>query len=373
MQKVVNKSKYGCLTAALLCSSFLGISGCGDSTEPEDEEIMVIVDQPEEEQIFVNAAASIDDVVKTITVRCIYRHTEEHEISTSMIGKTVEEIYVTEGDQVVKGQLIARLSGGDRQAEIDELTYRIAKNELLLGYLDEAESDDRSYAWWNFHYRTARSEQDRENLEQTLENLQQQYRYRREDYEDTIKLDRQQLEQYRREMEQCLIYADMDGEVFKVSNHLVGFTLIKPTTLVRIFDRTQCVFESSQTQYAEYFKEGEPVELEVNTGIESYIFDVMPLDPDNWDNRLIFQMPPSQSETISAAFTGTIVITTDIRENVLTVPRHAVHKTSDEKYYVYIQGENNIRQIKWVDVGLIGDELAEITGGLTEGELILLK
>lgn len=373
MQKVVNRSKYGCLAAILLCSSFLGITGCGERAEQEDDNTIIIVDHPEEEQVYITAAAAYNDVVKTINIRCIYRHTEEQEITTSMIGKKVDEICVKEKDKVVKGQLIAKLSGSSRQNEIDELEYRIARNELLLSYLDQEESDDRSYRWWTFHYQSSRSESDREKLEQDLEDLQEQYRYKREDYEDAINIDRQLLELYRQEMDQCLVYADMEGEVFKVNSYLVGTVLTKATTLVRIFDASQCVFESNQTDYAYCFKEGEPVELSVNAAGNTHIFEVLPLDPKNWEESLLFQMPSEESESIPSGAIGTIVVTADTRENVLTVPRGAVYNSQDGRHYVYLQGENNIRQVRWVETGLEGDEFTEIISGLEEGELVLLK
>ena len=46
---------------------------------------------------------------------------------------------------------------------------------------------------------------------------------------------------------------------------------------------------------------------------------------------------------------------------------------ADGKSYVYVLGENDIREVKWIETGLYGDSMVEVVGGLTEGENIILK
>lgn len=43
------------------------------------------------------------------------------------------------------------------------------------------------------------------------------------------------------------------------------------------------------------------------------------------------------------------------------------------KNYVYVEGDNGIREAKWVTVGLEGNDYAEIVEGLEEGDLIIVK
>lgn len=44
-----------------------------------------------------------------------------------------------------------------------------------------------------------------------------------------------------------------------------------------------------------------------------------------------------------------------------------------ERNYVYVEGDNGIREAKWVTVGLEGNDYAEIVEGLEEGDLIIVK
>ena len=57
---------------------------------------------------------------------------------------------------------------------------------------------------------------------------------------------------------------------------------------------------------------------------------------------------------------------------MLTVPLKAVHLASG-KSYVYVLGEGNMREVKWIETGLFGDETVEILSGLTEGEKVIIK
>lgn len=79
-----------------------------------------------------------------------------------------------------------------------------------------------------------------------------------------------------------------------------------------------------------------------------------------------------QDLTLAVGNTGMITLMLDSRENVLRVPVYAVH-TAAEKNYVYVEGDNGIREAKWVTVGLEGNDYAEIVEGLEEGDLIIVK
>ena len=45
----------------------------------------------------------------------------------------------------------------------------------------------------------------------------------------------------------------------------------------------------------------------------------------------------------------------------------------DEVYYVYVVDETGMRQVKWVEVGLIGNTTVEILNGLEEGEKVIRR
>ena len=60
------------------------------------------------------------------------------------------------------------------------------------------------------------------------------------------------------------------------------------------------------------------------------------------------------------------------RSQVLCVPAQAVH-SADGRDYVYVLGEDQMREVKWIETGLYGDSTVEVLSGLTEGERVILR
>jgi HlyD family secretion protein/macrolide-specific efflux system membrane fusion protein len=68
--------------------------------------------------------------------------------------------------------------------------------------------------------------------------------------------------------------------------------------------------------------------------------------------------------------TTVVSIFLEKRENVLTVPRAAVHREKGEKFvYVLTDNQSEYRQVK---IGWSDDEYSEIREGLDENELVIL-
>lgn len=356
--------------AALVGIFCLAVTGC--AADVPDEDTIVQIEQPEESPYSL-VVASVGDVVKTGRLRCTYRETEEEQIRIADDGKTVAKVYVAQGDRVVKGQLLAELETDGSQESVDELEYRIARNTLLLSYTDINENYELSGRWWNYVYQSSGSESDEEKLESSIESIHQTYRYRREDYQDAIELDRQQLENTLRAIEQSRIYAGMDGEMSYVNPELEGLKVTGGQTIMKIIDSTRCLFEAraKDTRYVDRFREGEAMVLTIIRGRVSTEVEVLPYDVEHWEDTLYFELPERREE-IEVGTVGTIYYTIDSREQVLTLPSRAI-RTAEGKNYVYVLGENDIPEVKWIETGLWGDSLVEVISGLEEGEYVVQK
>lgn len=64
-----------------------------------------------------------------------------------------------------------------------------------------------------------------------------------------------------------------------------------------------------------------------------------------------------------------VVIYTDERENVLTIPREAYY-SDDSGDYVYVI-ENGVVDKKYIKVGIVNDERVEVTNGLVNGQVVI--
>ena len=358
---------------ALACAMCLGMSGCGEVVEEDDN--IVVVDHGKEESIYTLAVVGVNNVVKTEKLRCTYRQVNDEELSFQVSGRKVENLYVSKGDAVKKGQLLVELTGCDREDEIEQLEYQIARNELLLSYLDVNKEYELSGRWWQYVYKSSGSASETERLQTDVANIEQSYRYEKEDLEDAIRLDKMELEAIKKDVEAGRIYAGMDGEISYVRNDLEELTSVEGETVLKVIDSSVCLFEVNKTDYAQYFSENVTVELTIGTGKNAVTVEALPYEMENWEanNKLTFELLGG-GEGVNVAVGTSAIITLEIarKDQVLCIPSQAVHE-ADGKSYVYVLGKNDIREVKWIETGLAGDTLVEVVGGLTEGENIILR
>lgn len=353
-----------CAAAALL------LGGCGQTREQES---IVVIEHEAEEIAYQFTVAERGDVVKTEKIRCVYRQTREQEVSFPVSGRLVDRVYVKKGDRVRKGDILIELSSENLEERIEDLEYTIARNELLLGYTDVNESNAISGLWVNYLYYSGMSEGDKKNLNNSIESIQRSYRYQREDYSDALEADRQELERLKDELKSSRIYAELDGVVYKLESWLQGTTSQQGKVVMTIADTSECLFEASAPELAEWFREGETVRMSVTSGSAAGDYLVLPRNMEEWGDTQLFSVyeGPENAE-IEVGTYGTIQVVTDSREDVLFVDSAAVF-TADGKSYVYVLGENNMREVRWVETGLYGDNRVEILSGLAEGEKVIRR
>lgn len=355
----------------LLAVSALSLAGCA-ITKENDEDI-VILEQDTLQVEYSLATVTIGDVIKTEKIKCVYTQTEEEDIYFALDGKRVAKVYVKEGDSVTKGQLLAELSGGQRQDEIRALEYEIARNTLLLNHTTENEDYQISNQWVWYLYQSGMSAGDKEKLDAAIESIQQNSRYSQEDYQDAIEMAQLQLDALLEEEKNSYVYAGMDGKVTNLKTGLAGSASDTDTVIMTIIDDSECLFEAEQMEYREYFTPDTELSLNIVSGVGAGQYTLMPWNMEEWDEKMYFSLVESTGESVievgafgSASFVG------DKREQVLTVPVQALHR-SEEQTFVYVLGDNNIREVRFVEIGLEGDTNAEVLSGLTEGEVVILK
>lgn len=348
-----------CLAAVVL------LGGCGEAS-PEQES-HVAVENANDKIEYSYLTAEIGDVVVTRSINCTYRQQKEQELSFGITGRQGMKFYVNEGEHVKKGTLLAELAVTSLEEQVEDLEYSIARNELLLKHIELNEALDRSQSWVDYIYNHF---MDEERNQKNLESIEESYRYQREDCEDALEVDRVELARVKRELAYSRIYAGMDGMVYKINkNH----TSKAGETVITIVDDSQCLFEMEDPEYADYFPEGEPVAMKISSGMAAGEYELLPYDREHWGKVQQFSVLSGPVTTgIEMGTRGTIQLVTESRTQVLCVPKAAIH-SADEKYYVYVTDKDNMRQIRWVEVGLIGDTSVEILSGLEAGERVVRK
>lgn len=345
-------------------------TGC--STVEEGVDNIVLIEDEAQSLVYDMAVASVADVVKTEKVKCIYQQVNDESLSFSVSGKRIAKVYVERGDSVKKGQLLASLDIGNAEDTIETLEYRIARNKLLLEYMQINEDNNISSIWLQYLYHSGLTVAEQERVKENVAALQQSNRYTREDYEDAIALDEKELALLKADMKQVNLYAGMDGTVSYIRSNLEGASSIKDEEIIRIIDSSECLFAVDVVEYASYFEEGVGVEMSISSGTAAGTYSLIPHDMENWGDKLLFAIEGDDgSTTIEVGTMGLMKVVLGKAEQVLSVPTSAVH-VADGKSYVYVLGQDNVREVKWIETGLIGDTLAEVISGLEEGEKVIL-
>lgn len=358
------------LRCILLCLlSAIVFAGCTPSEEEEEE--LVVMEQEEEAIPYNLAIASYGDVLLTEIMNGTYRELEEEEISFSVSGRLVTQVYVEEGEQVRKGQLLAELGIEDLTSQAETLEYQIERNRILLEHATASENYALSAAWLQFLYQSGQTKAEREDLDGRLAEIQQQYRYMREDYQDAIDIAELKLERIRSELAVNKIYAGIDGTVTWIEPWLYGSTSEAGKDVIQIKNDSECLFTIEGTKNVELFEEGVPVEIVITSGESAGTYLIMPYHMEEWTDRLLFAMVQEDIE-IQKGTIGKITMVLDSRENVLNLPRRAIRTVNGETF-VYYLGEDGLRDVRWVETGLYGDDRVEILSGLEEGERVILK
>lgn len=348
-------------TVLMLCS-------CGPVDEPDD---LVIIEREEEGNSYEFSVVERGTVEKTMKITCTYRQVNEQEVSFQLTGRLVDQVHVKEGDRVKKGDLLIELSSKDLERRIQDLEYRIARNELLLGYVDTNEEYAISALWVN--YLNLNYPGDRNSLDDMIESTKQRYRYQREDYEDAIAADRAEMEQLQAELRNSRVYASMDGIVLDMKRNLEGSTSRYGEVVMKILDTSEDLFETKLTDAQKYFNEGEAVPMTISFGSAAGEYLIMPWHMEEWGETQLFVVYEGESEEgFVVGTSGMIVIMEDKRENVLNIPTAAVLNAEDRRY-VYVLSDDGMREVRWVETGLYGDSTVEILSGLAEGEKVILK
>lgn len=349
-----------CLTAVLMLCS------CGPVDEPDD---LVIIEREEEGNTYEFSVVERGTVEKTVKITGTYRQVDEQEVFFQLTGRLVDQVHVKEGDRVKKGDLLIELSSKDLERKIQDLEYRISRNELLLGYVDTNEEYAISGLWVNYLNYSG----DRSSLDDMIESTKQRYQYQREDYEDAIAADRAEMEQLKAELKNSRVYASMDGIVYDMKNNLDRSTSTYGEVVMKILDTSESLFETKLTDVGNYFTEGETIPMIISFGPAAGEYLLMPWHMEEWGETQLFVVYEGESEEgFEVGTSGLMVITEDKRENVLNIPAVAVLNAEDRRY-VYVLDDDGRREVRWVETGLYGDDTVEILSGLAEGEKVILK
>lgn len=349
----------------LFMSMALLMSACGE----QKADIQVATPQEEVGILYVTTTATYEDISLEEKIDCVYKQSNQYNLSFGLDGYRIESVDVKTGDMVEKGQRLASLDVSDIEKEIPQLQHTMAGTQLKLQQVKEQKEYDLEAAYILYSYGKMETK-DKDALKEEQKEIEKQYRDNIQDLEDQLTVDTQRYEAGSEQLKKGVLYAPASGEVTYAISDEKGGTSDINQNVVTISDLSGCYFACYDMDKIQYIQEGAVYQVQcADFGKYSY-YNVVPFNRDKWEEEQCMQFAfEDDINQVKLGTRGTVVLSIGERKNVLCVPSKAIHQ-SEKGSFIYVL-EDGQRKIKEVEVGLSGKEMTEIVGGLsTEDQII---
>jgi len=406
------RKKYIRGVTAVIATVPLLLSACDLMPVEEALPQAPIVHEYKEEKYSL-AEVTKGDIFLTETVKCSYKPALREWLSFSVPGRIIKGVYVTEGDAVKAGDLIAELELGDLSGDIAGIEYDIYIQEIEKSHIEEnrrleKRRQDALLAQYDKKLEDVRLlmkkleawEKDPNASEKPTTKTMQQLKVQEEDlledrafqeqkkktaddkYAQQIKtidnslyIQRIRLEEEKENLVKMRIFATIDGIVTYAMDVSDNQKSVLSENIATITNLESTAFEVSGSGAA-YFPVGTEVEVQASRKtiktVSVHPSDLGLEETEEFGKTRAYLKPVQADATLEDNTNGTISVVLDSRENVLYLPKKTVYE-SEGKHFVYILGEDGLRQMKDVTVGMLGDEYIEIVSGLQEGDLVIAE
>ena len=360
---------FGVLFFALcMAISLIGCANTGD-----EEELVLLYGEEETEEVAGDLPVEFADVVKTQSISVRYRAAVTVDLAFDVERVKIDSVLVTNGEAVKRGQLlISIVNDTDIEAERANILYQIERLELLKARTLDQKEYDITLARFNIAMDGTLSVYEKEKKEkEALEEIDKNYYYTLQGYDDDIAIKYLELQYLEQSNADHNIYAPMDGIVEYLREGLEGTTSVIGKTVITLKDPEDMYFFASDPLAVTYLEGMDSVLITPN-GSSGIQYEAMPEILEDGSGLKFILTGDSATESIAENTNGYIRIELGRRDNVLSVPKAAVHRAGDQTY-VYVVDEDGYRRYREVVIGLEGDERIEIISGLEAGERVAVN
>ena len=330
--------KHKIIMSAALIISMTGMTGC--FFFPAEEELLEPPTVAIEDIAYSTYTAkqkTIED--KTVATGYVFCKSQ-YNASFPESGGTLKTIYVTAGQHVEEGDLLAELDVGD-------LDY-LYKQQLLIVQKAQIAYNSSGTA----------------------------------DARLTLEMEQNTLTEYERQLNNSRIYAGMTGEVCFVQDMDPGTTVTAYKTIIKIVDPSQlCIQYSSSNMKS--FPLGEEVTITVDgedysgyvsktpTDVKEGLYDDFPAVMKD-TSSIYCELTDGTPSFLTVGQTADITAVFARHENAVVISKTLV-KTDGDRTYVTILDENDTKKEVDVTVGITNATEAEILTGLNAGDRVVVR
>ncbi len=284
----------------------------------------------------VKKGSIVDSVTGTGKFQSVYRE----DVYYTASGGRIKKINVKIGDMVKKGDVLMELTN-------DDLAMNLKIAEL-------------------------RMEQQKLNFEQNKRYLR---KAQLRNAEIDLEIAQIQLDQLRKQMEDSLLRAPIDGQVTYITTASQGSWVDSYATLVKIEDQATKMLTYVNEQNRAMFQIGSKVNVTLKDGtttegvVVSAPFDRDKVNKEDLDKMLFIKVPDDIMAKTLVGDEARLQLIVAQADNVLVLPKNVVKIFGNRRYVGVL--ENGIKVEKDVEIGIESSTEAEIVSGLTEGEKVI--
>ena len=357
MMKLHSKAvKTGC---CIFMMSALFLSGCGLFPEEEEDHSISIVRENMEDEYDLTRCEK-RDVIRTRDISCAYSQLMEENLSFPVGEKTVAYVYVNEGDEVKTGDLLAKLDVAQMETDNINMREQLEKNDLLIRQADEM---------IEFYEKKIETPGISLSSKESYLSKLQKLREKRRNYSDENDFNRIKISANEQQIEAGTLYAGIDGNISFIKRNLEGSTCNAGEKVITILNASICGFQAIDSDACDFMKSGEQVEVVLNTTGESYVATVTTIDKET--SRITFELD-QPDYSIAMGTRGTVTAVKGESKGVMSLPKNCVFEAEDF-WFIYVLNDDNVREMRKVTIGLIGNDYVEITGGVSEDDRVILR
>ena len=324
------KKNKAITAVAVLSAAAMTMSGC--YFFPDEEKLLDPPTISADEVTYSTFNARTKDIESASVVTGYVRSRTEKECYFTAYTGRIKNVYVSVGDHVEQGDLIAEMNVGEAEYElkIQELKVQAAR----------------------LRYNSTGSEADRLQLE----------------------IEQSTLEMYQAECDGAKVFAPISGEVSYVFKINPGTEFDPYKVIARIVDPSD-LYVAASFEDDKTFAKGDAVTLTVDSDVYEGIVSYTPKDAKAdgaEDTKVLHAEFKGAKPTV--AYLGSLADIKKINsvsKNAVVIPKNLIKYDGERSYVqVYENGEKTDRD---VTVGITNATEAEILSGLSAGEAVIIK
>jgi RND family efflux transporter MFP subunit len=296
------------------------------------------------------------------------------------LGGRIAKANVKLGQEVKAGEVLFEVDSQDLQIEISQIETdkkaveaRIALGSPLRFEIATAEENLKNSKRMFETGRLAQVEYDRATrnvdiLKDRKANEDIDNQKTKETFENTLRLKRRSLEKMK------LLVPEDGTIVFIDDNGRTGGLVGGGTVLARVISRSRLVVAQISEENFAGVRPGLPVRVQFlgyyGQWFKGKVERVLPTSDEKTKRYTAFLSLDIPVEQLVPGLTGDAGITVNERENALLVPRRSVVGVENSKLWVVQDGR--VRYTS-VSLGFLGQNVAEILGGVKEGDQVIVE